>query len=72
MLGFVVTETIENARPDGMDYPLLNGDLILKQDDGTWFKVCPGTAIGKFVLTEQQVTRLKQVEYTQRGLDYTY
>lgn len=69
-VGYVVTETIENALPKQGDYPLLNGDLLVLEDDGTYTKECPGLAIGGAVLTDEQKATLREVSFTVRGLNY--
>lgn len=69
-LGLLVTEKIDGAHPKQEDYPLLPGDLLLKQSDGSFNKYFPGLAIVGFELTPEQEATLKPVEYTARGLSY--
>lgn len=52
--GFKVTETIEGAHPRHTKYPLLPGDLLIEQRDGTFVKWAPGLAVGGFTLTDEQ------------------
>lgn len=68
--GFVVTERIENARRHD-DYPLMEGDLLTLQPDGSFWKVCPGLSVGGFNLTDDQTDTLKAVRYVQNHLNYT-
>jgi hypothetical protein len=53
-----VLVAMEGRRPDFPDYPLLPGDMIRGDEDGTWWKVAPGLAIGGFVLSENDVASL--------------
>lgn len=57
---FIVTETIEGAH-FSLDYPLLSGDYITEQDDGTFTKFAPGLGIGGFTLTDAQRATLTPV-----------
>lgn len=68
--GFLVTETIRGAHFSIQDYPLLEGDLLMLTEDGTYFKEGPGLGIGGFTLTEEQIATLKPVTFTARGLNY--
>lgn len=69
-VGFVVTERIEGAHPKHTSYPLLPGDLLVASLDGSWWKECPGIAVGGFVLTDEQVATLREVEFHRNGLQY--
>jgi hypothetical protein len=68
--GFQVTTTIEHAHPKLDAYPLLPGDLIVREPDGTWMKEAPGLAVGGFVLSEAQEAALEPVEFVCAGLNY--
>lgn len=68
--GFLVVADIRGAHPKQTEYPLLEEDLLLKYEDGTFSKVCPGLGIHGFVLTPEQEATLKPVEYKQHGLNY--
>lgn len=57
----MVTEEIVRAHPRFPDYPLLPEDLITRTADGTWRKYAPGMAVEGFVLSDEQVRRLKPV-----------
>ena len=70
MNGFRVTETIWGAHPKLDAYPLLPGDLLVQDDDGTWGKEAPGLAVFGFVLNEEQVETLRPVEFGCAGLSY--
>lgn len=67
--GFLVTTQIDNATKIA-DYPLLNGDLLIESDNGTFTKVCPGLAVCNITLTAEQQATLREVEFESRGLDY--
>jgi hypothetical protein len=71
MNGFVVTEEINGARRHD-DYALLPGDLLVREEDGSYWKECPGLSIGGFHLTPEQVATLRAVEYQRLGLNYVY
>lgn len=69
--GVIVTECIAGAHPSYDDYPLLPGDLLTQDADGTWTKEAPGLCLGGFVLTDQKVaTSTRPVEFERQGLDY--
>jgi hypothetical protein len=55
----VVLVTMEGRRPDMPEYPLLPGD-ILRYEEGSWWKVAPGLAIGGFILSDDDVGRLAE------------
>lgn len=57
--GFFVTETLEGCHPVHADYPLLRGDWINRRSDGTWGKIAPGLGIEGFILTPEQVAKLR-------------
>lgn len=67
--GYVVSEQIDGANPLHPKYPLLPGDLLVR-DGATWMKDAPGLAVGGFVLTEEQVATLRRVEFVVHGLTY--
>lgn len=56
-----VTEEIPGAHQQFVDYPLLPEDIVRKDADGTWTKVAPGLQVSGFVLSDEQVQRLKAV-----------
>lgn len=69
--GFRVTETMDDVHPSLKEkYPLMPGDLLQKDDDGTYFKEAPGIAVGGFVLTAEQEATLEPVQFLRHGLDY--
>jgi hypothetical protein len=49
-----VTATIEGANAKHPTYPLLEGDMLIEQPDGSFYKTAPGLGIYGFVLTEEQ------------------
>lgn len=67
--GYQVTERIEDAHPK-FDYPLLPGDLLVPEPDGTYMKEAPGLAVGGFVLTHAQIATLRKVQFHRLGLNY--
>lgn len=68
--GFRVTERVDNAHPKLADYPLLPGDLLVR-DGETWTKEAPGLAVLGFTLTPEQEATLTRVEFSRHGLAYT-
>lgn len=71
--GFLLTQDIKNPKrgPKAeMPYDLFEGDLLAKNSDGVWWKICPGLAIGGFQFTEEQLKLLRPVRYDYRDLDY--
>lgn len=68
--GFLVTERIDNAHPRHATFPLLQGDLLLRDEDGSYTKACPGIMVTGFRLTSQQEATLRHVEYSNSGLAY--
>lgn len=71
MQGFRVVEAIENAHPlHGEAYPLLPGDLLVREPSGTWAKEAPGLGVCGFVLTVEQEASLEPVGFTRSGLNY--
>lgn len=51
------------CRKDGTElsaYPLMQGDLLRLDDDGTWWKVSPGLQVGGFQL-EPDDERLREL-----------
>lgn len=71
-LGKMVTEEIVGAHrnPKLAKYALLKGDILIRHDDGSYMKECPGVAIGGFVLTEEQEASLEDVKFENTGLAY--
>lgn len=69
--GFRVTEEMDDVHPFWKErYPLMPGDLLQKDDDGTFFKEAPGLAVGGFILTPEQEANLEPVKFLRHGLDY--
>lgn len=68
--GFLVTQDIVGAHRTMQDYPLHVDDLLVKSEDGSWFKEGPGLGIGGFELTDEQVATLKPVSFQRYGLNY--
>lgn len=68
--GYVVTQTIEEAHPLHPTYPLLQGDLLVRDSDGTFAKVCPGLHVSGFVLKQLDLFNIHPVKFISRGLDY--
>lgn len=68
--GYVVTETIEEAHQQHPTYPLLSGDLLVKEVDGTYTKICPGLGVSGFILRPEIEATLRPVQYVSSGLDY--
>lgn len=66
----MVTEKIAGAHPQHPDYPLLPEDLVKRQPDGTWYKYAPGMGVTGFVLSEEQVQKLKAVWVISEHLVY--
>jgi hypothetical protein len=66
--GLRVTATIEGAHPMHTTYPLLRGDILLKQNDGTFVKFAPGLGIEGFLLTPEQEATLERVEDQRYGV----
>jgi len=67
--GFLVTARIDNVTKIP-NYPLLEGDLLTLDPEGTFTKECPGTAICNIKLTEEQIASLKPVAFERNHLDY--
>ena len=71
-----VTERIDGAHRLHTDYPLLPGDLLAKQDDGTFYKHSPGLGIFGFALTPEQEQTLRpttrDIVFGVGGLDYFF
>lgn len=61
-----VAETIRGAHPAKhlRDYPLLPGDVLTKDADGTYTKQAPGLGVVGFVLTPEQAAALEEVDGT--------
>ena len=68
--GFRVTVAVEGAHPLHVGYPLLPGDLLVRDSDGTWTKEAPGLAVIGFVLSDEQEATLKPVTFECSGLSY--
>jgi len=71
MNGYEVTQDIRGAHPKHVTYPLLEGDILVRDGDFTFSKVAPGLAVLGFVLTEKQIEEsLRPVTYNNNGLEY--
>lgn len=68
--GFEVTKRIAGANPLHPDYPLLPGDLLSPNGDGTFFKEAPGLGVDGFVLSDLDRASLAPVMFSRRGLEY--
>ena len=70
--GFVVPAELDHKvfHPMMPKIFLIEGDLLTKSEDGTWFIQAPGMGIGKWVLTPEQEALLKPVQYENVGLSY--
>lgn len=69
-LGFRVPFEIDNAHPKLPKYKLLEGDILTRQEDGTFMKECPGVAVGGFVLSDEEIDALEDVKFENVGLAY--
>lgn len=69
-LMFEVTQRIDGANDTHPEYPLLPNDLLAREDDGTWTKVCPGLCIMGFVLSIKEIRTLRAREIYRDGLNY--
>lgn len=68
--GFLVPDGIDVTHPTIPGYDLLENDLIVKDDNGTWYKIAPGLAVSGFVLTQVQEALLAPVKYRADGLTF--
>ena len=60
---YEVTETLNGCHDKHPTYPLLQGDILIEQKDGTFFKTAPGLGIMGFALTpEQRSTLVRHVK----------
>jgi len=57
-----VTEQIDGAHPLHTNYPLLPGDALTRNPDGTYTKQAPGIGVFGFVLTPEQQLTLEPTE----------
>lgn len=64
--GYLVTKDDDIVHPKN-GYTLHAGDLILKDEDGTWSKHAPGIGVFGFELTEKQEAALKPVNFVWDG-----
>jgi hypothetical protein len=71
---YVVTEQLDGCHPLHAGYPLLPGDLLKRDTDGTYAKIGPGLGIFGFVLTaEQQATlqaTIEPIPFAVGGMDW--
>lgn len=56
-----VGEVIRGALPHDREYPLLPGDIIVREGIG-WMKIRPGDKVYGFILTEDQIDRLTPIK----------
>lgn len=69
----VVTEEFQHCHPMHTHYPLLPGDLLVPQEDGTFYKHGPGLGIVGFILSQEQQASLqpcKDTVFGIGGMDY--
>jgi hypothetical protein len=63
---YKVTETLRGCHSKHTNYPLLEGDMLIEQEDGSFYKTAPGLGITGFVLTaEQRATLVPYVKKPQ-------
>ena len=65
-----VTERLVAKNPFHPYYPLLPGDLLSRNPDGTWTKECPGLTISGFHLTDNEIATLVEGTFFVAGLTY--
>lgn len=68
--GFLVTTELSDVHPKYPDFPLLPGDLIIKDEEGKFTKLAPGLGIFGFELSPAQEATLKNTAFVRRGLEY--
>ena len=68
--GYLVTEQIEGASIHHPRYPLLPGDLLVREADGRYTKEAPGLCVLGFELTPEQEATLEECEFNAHGLEY--
>jgi len=68
--GFRVTETLEHTHPTHKKYPLLSGDLLVRELNGAYTKEAPGVCVMGFILTTEQEATLEPVQFNRNGLSY--
>lgn len=49
-----VIEELHDCHAIHTDYPLLPGDWLVEQGDGTFYKIAPGLGVFGFQLTDEQ------------------
>lgn len=59
---FRVLSTLDGRKANMPTYPLLPGDIVIQDEDGTWTKHAPGLAIGGFELTAEDVAELEAAD----------
>lgn len=57
-----MTAALWGCHPKHTTYPLLSGDILVEQADGTFNKTAIGLAVNGFVLTEEQRATLKPLK----------
>lgn len=66
---FEVMRRIDHAHPKNTNYPLLHEDILVRQEDGTFYKIGPGLGMTGFVLTPEQVAELRPTRFVMFGLE---
>lgn len=65
-----VTVRIADAVPLHPGYPLLPGDLLIRNEDDSYTKVAPGIAVGGIRLSDSQSSTLRPARFAVAGLNY--
>lgn len=58
---YQVTVRLDGCHSLHTDYPLLQGDILLPEPGGTFYKHAPGLGICGFVLTDEQRATLARL-----------
>lgn len=58
---FRVTQTLEGCNPIHVDYPLLEGDILVEQAERVFMKTAPGLAVGGFSLSDEECATLVEL-----------
>lgn len=59
---FRVTVELDGRNAIHPTYPLLPGDIILREPDGRWMKHAPGIAVGGFLLSAEDEATLEAAD----------
>lgn len=62
MAVYEVTEQLDGCHDIHTDYPLLPGDILVEDEDGSFAKTAPGLGIFGFILSSEQKSTLKELE----------